>query len=611
MDKKVYEFISTQAKQPILEWRTCKASGEVFPIYQMEKEMLDKISPTIGWEKFMLDMPNYAYWVRMLMRMNFRNEKKFCYAKTKNTQKTEISIVHDSVRDVLSPKDWYEEDFYQYGIDYSGDFQQDLKKLFSSVPYLSRFVLTSENSEYCNQTYQEKDCYLCAWGQNGESCMYTMYDLYAKYILDCHGAFYGEIGYESIMIFKSFKFFYCTALVDCYNTRFSVDLKNCKNVLFGYGLDGAEYIFKNKKLDKEEWEKVFAEYQKKIETISGLQEVIKEYEAFLQEYPRQAVRNVNVEWCIGTQINNSKNTIFWFGTDDSNDSIYCGVAWWWENFIDIESTSSSPRCYNCIWSIKMHGCISIANNFDEMKNSYYDLYMRWSEYMLWCFGFANQSHCILNKRYAQEEWETLTKKIITELKSKWIRGQFLDTELSPFPYNDSVANKFFPIKNLKVWNTLNVLNPDGVGTVEVLDPEAFISDALLDLGGEEKLKIKWRNKDLEINIPEHMVAIAAKDLPNNINDVTDDILKKVVLCAETGRPFRIMKLELDFYRSYHLPLPIFHPDVRDVNRYKKMPNRWLDIYTCAKCNKETLAEYAPNDTRKVYCEACYNKEIYW
>jgi hypothetical protein len=104
---------------------------------------------------------------------------------------------------------------------------------------------------------------------------------------------------------------------------FGYDLKNCKNVLFGYGLDGAEYVFKNKKLTKEERETIFSTYQKRIETISGLQEVQREYEEFLQLFPRKAVNNTNADKCIGTQINNSKNTIFGFTTEGDQNSMYC------------------------------------------------------------------------------------------------------------------------------------------------------------------------------------------------------------------------------------------------------------------------------------------------
>gem|GEM_PF-2935079 len=48
MQKNVYEFISHQTNDPIVEWKICKVSGEEFPIYKRERELLDQISPIIG-----------------------------------------------------------------------------------------------------------------------------------------------------------------------------------------------------------------------------------------------------------------------------------------------------------------------------------------------------------------------------------------------------------------------------------------------------------------------------------------------------------------------------------------------------------------------------------
>lgn len=44
--------------------------------------------------------------------------------------------------------------------------------------------------------------------------------------------------------------------------------------------------------------------------------------------------------------------------------------------MDFESSSTSQRSYNAIGSTKMHGCIAIGSNFDEMNDSYYDYYTR-------------------------------------------------------------------------------------------------------------------------------------------------------------------------------------------------------------------------------------------
>ncbi|MDR2189802.1 MAG: hypothetical protein LBP53_01010 [Candidatus Peribacteria bacterium] len=54
-----------------------------------------------------------------------------------------------------------------------------------------------------------------------------------------------------------------------------------------------------------------------------------------------------------------------------------------------------------------------------------------------------------------------------------------------------------------------------------------------------------------------------------VND--DSVLKKVIICKESQRPFIIQKLELDFYRKMRLPLPKLHPDVRHEARMKQRP----------------------------------------
>lgn len=604
MDKKVYEFISKQKWDPIIEWRKCKFSGEEFPIYQWEKDLLDQMAPTINWEKMNFDLPQYCYRVRMLKRQIFRNEKKF-YALP------EISIVHDSVRKVLPVKDRHEEDFYKYWIEYSGNFNNDLKELYEKVPYLPRYVVASENSDYCNQTSNEKNCYLCIGWLESENCLYTTYDVQSKYIIDSYGTFNCEISYQSIHIWWSMKSFFCTYLVNCYNTRFGYDLHNCKNVIFGFGLRDQEYIFKNKKYPQEERERIAQEYYKKIKTISWLKELLAEYQEFIDTYPHEDVHNVNSEHPRGTQINNSKNMTFWFWAEGNHDSRYCGIQWRSQNVMDLESSAMSQQTYNCIGSIQMFGCSCISSNFWEMKNAHYGFYMRWSSDILGCFGLQNQSHCILNKKYSKEDREKLATTIIQELRAKQKRGDFMDTEMSPFPYNDSLANRVFPIKQLKIWDKLTTINPDGFGTVEVLNPEKFISDARLDLWWEEKRKIKWRTQEAEINLPTNVPILQVSDLPDDIDTAQKDICDKVIICEKTWRPYKILQMELDFYKQYGLPLPTTHYEYRDNKRCEQLPPRFLELWSCDKCGKENIREFRKNPKFKIYCEQCYNKEIYW
>lgn len=74
------------------------------------------------------------------------------------------------------------------------------------------------------------------------------------------------------------------------------------------------------------------------------------------------------------------------------------------------------------------------------------------------------------------------------------------------------------------------------------------------------------DQEYPINIPENAQTIKAQNLPEKIEDIADDILNKVILCEVTGKPFRIIKPELEFYRKHNLPLPRKHPDQRHLER---------------------------------------------
>jgi hypothetical protein len=77
--------------------------------------------------------------------------------------------------------------------------------------------------------------------------------------------------------------------------------------------------------------------------------------------------------------------------------------------------------------------------------------------------------------------------------------------------------------------------------------------------------------------------IPASKLPDNINEIPDDILNRAVECDITKKPFRIIKQELDFYRKYNLPIPHLHPDQRYLERMKLRNPRKLFDRKCNKC----------------------------
>lgn len=88
-----------------------------------------------------------------------------------------------------------------------------------------------------------------------------------------------------------------------------------------------------------------------------------------------------------------------------------------------------------------------------------------------------------------------------------------------------------------------------------------------------------------------METVLASELPD-IDQVSDDILTKAIICELSGKPFRIIKAELAFYRKHDISLPRKHPDIRHEERMKLRPGRILYLRACDSCEKGILSVYS-------------------
>ena len=126
--------------------------------------------------------------------------------------------------------------------------------------------------------------------------------------------------------------------------------------------------------------------------------------------------------------------------------------------------------------------------------------------------------------------------------------------------------------------------------------------------------------------------LATKDIPEIINDVTDDILKEFLTYTDCNRNYRIVPQELQFYRKFTIPVPhkCFFCRYRDRSQQFKNPyTLWHRKCGCAgaqssngtyentiehfhgtgACPNEFETSYAPERPEIVYCEQCYQAEV--
>jgi hypothetical protein len=195
----------------------------------------------------------------------------------------------------------------------------------------------------------------------------------------------------------------------------------------------------------------------------------------------------------------------------------------------------------------------------------------------------------LNKQYTKEEYEKLVPKIIEHMNNMpyvdkkgriYKYGEFFPIEISPFPYNDSVAQDYMPLTKKE-------------------------AQAQGHSWGDDQSR-------------NYKISKQATDLPTKISDVSDNITQETIECAHKGAcqdgcatAFRITPDELKFYQKLQIPLPRLCFACRHKERLKQRNPMKLWHRKCMKpgCQNEFETSYSPERPEIVYCEQCYNAEV--
>jgi CxxC-x17-CxxC domain-containing protein len=219
--------------------------------------------------------------------------------------------------------------------------------------------------------------------------------------------------------------------------------------------------------------------------------------------------------------------------------------------------------YRSAFTAKSFGC----------KESLYLDHCVFCEHCFGCVGLKHQKYCILNKQYTKEEYEVLLPQIIEGMIARGEWGEFLPAKLSPFPYNHSVAADYYP-------HTKNEALSQGFTWSDYQAPRA-----------------------------ESVAERASIALPSRAQDLTDAFCAVTILCEKSGKPFRLTKAEVEFYRNHNLPPPIFHPDQREQFRIAMRNPRKIWDRSCSECEEKLATTFSPERAEPVLCDSCYQKRI--
>ena len=234
---------------------------------------------------------------------------------------------------------------------------------------------------------------------------------------------------------------------------------------------------------------------------------------------------------------------------------------------------STLQLNNSAWSMATHYC----------QNTYYSDQCNNSSHLFGCIALNHGNNCILNTPYSTAEYEVLCGKIIDHMRSTGEWWEFFPHELSPFGYNETVAQEYFPMTKENVlgkwWNWK-------------WEEETSSYHGLY----YSPLPIEQYNERI----------IGFEAAQKNIDALLDGIIE----CDITRRPFKIIRQELAFYIEHSIPIPTRHPNQRHKDRMNMRNSRTLYERFCSGCREKIITTYAPERIENIYCEKCYRKLVY-
>ena len=540
----------------------CKISGKPFEVSDRDIEFYKKLG---------VPMPTLCPEERRRRRFAFRNERFLYRRKSSLSGQEIIACVHPSEPwPVYSRDEWFADswDGAQFGkpYDFNRSFTEQFMELQKSVPAVAINGLNNENCPYSNYAAADKNCHMIFGSVYCEDCMYGN-PYYCKSCIDSLLVRDSELCYDCITCEKCYECFHCQDCAGSFSLIFCYDCHSCKNCIGCAGLRNKEYYIFNQKYSREEYEKAKAGLN--LADAGQIEYVKNKFEEIKLQSPRKFAVMLQAENCVGDYIYSSKNTFDSYDSQRCQDCSYCAQT------IDMKD------CYDCNYTEENELCCEYAFNYHNQRCFYsywmytcsdiwYSAYCISSTNLFGCIGLKHKNYCILNKQYSKAEYEYLRPQIIEQLKKEGLWGEFLHPSLSLFPYNETVAQEYFPLTR------------------------------------EEALArgYRWREKD-----PKDYLK-ATFEPAADISKVPDSIINEILACGSCGKNYRIEKMELSFYKRYKLPIPRKCPDCRHLHRLSLRNPRMLFDRACSKCGTALQSTYAPNRPEKIYCDKCYLETVY-
>ncbi|MBU0612107.1 hypothetical protein KKB58_01615 [Patescibacteria group bacterium] len=531
------------------------------------------------YEKMKVPAPNVCPDCRFKMRAMWRNEiTLYSGRKCGMCGKSVLSMYNPKSPYIIYCYDcFYSEkwDPRDYAMEYdkSKSFIEQMNELLIKVPKINLGISFTDgsnlNSEYTNMAGGCKNCYLVFNTSPAEDLLYSRGIKKGSFSSDIYFGVGFENCYECVNIQESANILWGQNVTSCVDSFFILNGSGLINCFGCINLRNKSNCWFNEHLSPEE-------YSKRIKEIKGsylkTEEARKKFIEFSKTLPRRANNNLKTVNSTGDYLIECKNVHDSFEVAKSEDCRHIfsskmikdslgtiGFGTKSEKLLEVVATG---YCSNIIGSYWAENCSNILNCFD----------IRNCHDCIGCDALKNGKYSILNKEYSKEEYEELKEHIIKELTENGIYGLIMPPEISPFAYNETIAQDNMPLSK------------------------------------EEALAqgFKWQD---DIQMTTRKETILPNQIPDHIKDVQDSITKEILRCIDCERNYKITEQELLFYKKMILPIPRKCFFCRHKDRIGRRGSMKFFIRKCSNCSENTYTNLTEEIAPIMYCEKCYQREI--
>ena len=545
------------------------------------------------YEKIKVPAPTFCPGCRMIRRMTWRNERSLFKRNCDYTGNSVVTMFHPEANVKVYYRDiWWSDkwDWSEYGTDYdfSKPFFEQYKELLSKVPLANLGNTNCINSPYGNHNADCKNCYLVSASYLAEDTSYSQGAASLKNCFDTYSLMKSELCYGDILSGTLYQVHFSYHSDDSLNSWFLECCMNCQDCIGCINLRNKKYCILNVQYKKEDYLKLKEELDfGSYKILNDFKEQIKK---FIVKYPHKYANINKTVGCTGDCMINAKNlkqSFDIYGEVEDSKFVVHGILakdnydmyGFGKGSLMYEGVDSGIEAVNQHFSVLTHGCL----------NTDYTYMCYNAKNLFGCIGIRKGEYCILNKKYSKEEYEELIPKIIKHMNEMpyidkngcvYKYGEFFPSELSPFSYNETIAQEYFPKTKEEMINQ-----------------------------GYAYRKSQERN---------YQSTIKSENLPDNIKEVNDNIINEIIACPNNGseltlctEAYKITKEELSFLKNHNIALPRHCPNCRHYYRLQQRNPLKLWHRSCMNegCNNEFETSYSPDRPEVVYCERCYQQEV--